>query len=293
MQTLPAASGATSVTFNISDTARTRMNITTGPDTYFYYPLNRHNGTVSTVTCDPVNVTNVTSDSPVDVGTAMNFVATVTGDGPITYTWDFGGTGTQGGTDTNPTFDYDSAGTYTVTLDVVNSCPSTDTFSLPVMVNGGVELSAHSVVTSVGAAAIRPLIITNTGTTTDTFVFTYTSSSPWAVYFSPVDAITVPAGLTGTVDMIVEFPSDATPFVMHTATVTVTPPAGAPVAQLLLSNTGCRFNFVKDAIVDIGDFGVLISFFGSADPYYDIIHDGLVDLGDFGVLINRFGAGCP
>jgi PKD repeat protein len=52
-----------------------------------------------------------------------HFTATVTGSGPISYAWDFGGAGSAAGEDTaTPTFDYDAAGNYTVTLVVENAC---------------------------------------------------------------------------------------------------------------------------------------------------------------------------
>ncbi len=75
-----------------------------------------------TVPCHAAAITSLTSDSPVMLGETLHFTATVSGSTPITYTWNFGGAGTQGGTDTNPTFTYAAAGTYTVTLTVANGC---------------------------------------------------------------------------------------------------------------------------------------------------------------------------
>ena len=84
--------------------------------------------------CYPVTISNLTSNSPVLLGETMSFTAAVMGSAPVTYTWDFGGTGTAGGGDANVTFLYDLAGTYTVTLDVENACPSSDTATLEVEV---------------------------------------------------------------------------------------------------------------------------------------------------------------
>ena len=84
--------------------------------------------------CYPVSITNLNSDSPVLLGETMSFSATVTGTEPVAYTWDFGGTGTAGGTGANVSFLYDAAGLYTVTLDVENACPSADSATLPVEV---------------------------------------------------------------------------------------------------------------------------------------------------------------
>jgi hypothetical protein len=88
------------------------------------------------VICDPVMISDLVSNSPVMLGETMNFTATVWGIGPITYTWDFGGTGTPGGSGANVTFQYDAIGQYIVTLDVANACPSSDTATLDVEVLG-------------------------------------------------------------------------------------------------------------------------------------------------------------
>ena len=252
--------------------------------------------TVTPPVCNPVSITALMSDSPVELGEVMNFTATVTGTQPITYTWDFDDDGTpeQSGVGLDTvSHTFASAGSYTVTLDVENGCPFTDTDFITVTVGGDVELYAQSVVTSVGGAAFHHLVITNTGTTASTFALTYTSSSTWTVYFSPVDVITIPAGLTGTVDLIVEFPWYAAPFVTHTVTVTVTPQTGAPVAIMLTSNTGCRFDFVPNGIIDINDILVIINCFGRLnDPYCDVVHDGVVDVNDINRVIDRFGELC-
>jgi hypothetical protein len=84
--------------------------------------------------CNPVSITSMVSNSPVLLGETMSFTATVWGAEPITYIWDFGGTGTPGGADGSVTFLYDAAGPYTVTLDVENACPSSDTATLEVEV---------------------------------------------------------------------------------------------------------------------------------------------------------------
>ena len=77
------------------------------------------------VFCNPVQITDLTSDSPVDLGAPMHFTATINADAtePVTYNWDFGGAGTATGEDgPTPTFTYDEPGTYTVTLTVENPC---------------------------------------------------------------------------------------------------------------------------------------------------------------------------
>jgi PKD repeat protein len=77
--------------------------------------------------CEDVTVADLTSDSPVKIGEAMRFTATVTGTTPYTLTWDFGddGAGTGTGLDTvTPTWTYVETGTYTATLSVENPCGS-------------------------------------------------------------------------------------------------------------------------------------------------------------------------
>jgi PKD repeat protein len=79
--------------------------------------------TVQAGACVPAHIVSLVSNSPVEEGQAMTFNAVVTGDPPITYNWDFGGGGTATGENTaSPTFTYDRAGTYTVTLSVENAC---------------------------------------------------------------------------------------------------------------------------------------------------------------------------
>ena len=84
--------------------------------------------------CYPVTISSLTSDSPVLLGEPLSFTATVLGSEPIISTWDFGGSGTAGGMGSSVTFLYDAAGNYTVTLDVENACPSSDTATLEVEV---------------------------------------------------------------------------------------------------------------------------------------------------------------
>ncbi len=73
--------------------------------------------------CWPAAIVGLVSNSPVVRGTALHFTATVDGDAPITYAWNFGGAGVGAGLDgPTPVFTYTEAGTYTVTLNVANAC---------------------------------------------------------------------------------------------------------------------------------------------------------------------------
>jgi hypothetical protein len=84
--------------------------------------------------CDEVVITDLVSNSPVYIGETMVFTATVWGTEPITYTWDFGGAGTPGGSGANVSFLYDAVGLYTVTLEANNVCLAPDTATLDVEV---------------------------------------------------------------------------------------------------------------------------------------------------------------
>jgi hypothetical protein len=84
------------------------------------------NGDVLVKNCIPVTIESLVADSSVEMPTALGdpvqFTATVSGSEPITYEWDFGSDeGTATGADTaTPTFTYDAADTYTVTLTAEN-----------------------------------------------------------------------------------------------------------------------------------------------------------------------------
>ena len=73
-----------------------------------------------------------TSNSPVPLGSPVNFINQSVGSEPITYLWHFGdGVGTS--TDSNPTYTYTALGTYTATLEATNDLGS-DIVSHPVTV---------------------------------------------------------------------------------------------------------------------------------------------------------------
>ncbi len=71
------------------------------------------------------------SDSPVELGRPMHFVATVVPTIPVTYFWQFGGPGYGAGEYTaTPVYTYTEAGIYTVTVVVKDIyCQITDTDS--------------------------------------------------------------------------------------------------------------------------------------------------------------------
>ncbi len=108
--------------------------------------------TVDAPPCDAVSISDLSSDSPVELGQGLHVTATVSGTEPISYTWDFGGTGVGVGLDgPTPVFSYTAAGNYTVTLSVTNACPSQDAASIPVSVTS----------TEVTYTAYLPVVIRN------------------------------------------------------------------------------------------------------------------------------------
>jgi RHS repeat-associated protein len=119
--------------------------------------------------CIGVSDVSFTSDRPVELGQTMHFTATAlpaNATQPLTYTWDFGGAGTQGGTDTQPTYVYSVDGTHTVHLTVTNPCggPITATQSVTVTPLGsGVDLVIDAIeVDPVAPIATQPFTISVT-----------------------------------------------------------------------------------------------------------------------------------
>jgi PKD repeat protein len=78
----------------------------------------------------------VSSNSPVALGQPVYLTATLTGTGPLTYTWDMGGPGAGTGLDTpTPVFTYTAANDYLVTLVAGGPCGKV-TFTETVKVEG-------------------------------------------------------------------------------------------------------------------------------------------------------------
>ncbi|MGD8967961.1 MAG: cohesin domain-containing protein [Anaerolineae bacterium] len=82
-------------------------------------------GEILVKNCIPVQITSLTSDSPVTLGETMHFTATTTGSEPVTYEWDFDSDGVpeQSGEGlASTTYTFDTPGSHTVTLSVENPC---------------------------------------------------------------------------------------------------------------------------------------------------------------------------
>ncbi len=76
----------------------------------------------------------ISSTSPVTLGEAVYFTATLAGTGPLSYTWDFGGPGTGIGLDSlTPVYTYTQAGDFPVSLVITGPCgPATLTETVTV-----------------------------------------------------------------------------------------------------------------------------------------------------------------
>jgi hypothetical protein len=85
--------------------------------------------TVTVVVCDPVDIFDVDTNSPVELGETMHFTATVSGTPPFGYRWDFGdGTAPVDLTVNVASHTYADVGMYTVTLTAGN-CSITNPFT--------------------------------------------------------------------------------------------------------------------------------------------------------------------
>jgi len=119
--------------------------------------------------CVPISGVDFTSDSPVDVGQAMHFAASATPAGatrPLTYTWNFGGAGVQGGTPVQPTYTYSAPGTYMAALTGTNPCGGPLLATHPVTVNAlsaGVDLVVDAIqVSPENPTATQPVTVSVT-----------------------------------------------------------------------------------------------------------------------------------
>jgi carboxypeptidase T len=115
--------------------ARIRFRITTDSNTvangWHIDDIVLSGGGPACVTAFPP-VAEFVSDSPVGLGSPMQFTNQTTGTQPIDYLWDFGDNqGTS--TETDPGYTYLAAGTFTVTLTATNTVGS-DSVSHPVVV---------------------------------------------------------------------------------------------------------------------------------------------------------------
>jgi PKD repeat protein/murein tripeptide amidase MpaA len=94
------------------------------------------------VTCSAPFILDLRSDAPVQMGKPMHLTATVVGDGPLTYTWEWGDhSPSQIGAELSAvSHTYALSGAYPVSLTVVNVCPESDQQTLWVQVTPRYDL---------------------------------------------------------------------------------------------------------------------------------------------------------
>jgi len=143
--------------------------------------------TTAAISCISPTITALASDSPVQQGQTMHLTATVTGDTPITYTWNFGdGTLLVTGIGlTNTNHVYFAIGNLTVTLAVANSCGASSR-ALAVRVNAPPGEPDH--ITLVAAPA--SLAVSNTSALTATvYDVSNTPMAGQVITFTPSDPL--------------------------------------------------------------------------------------------------------
>lgn len=163
-------------------------------------------GTTYTVTVTDQNGCVVTGDTTVPAGlvidagftqptaqclTGNNFTFTNTGTTGVTYSWDFGDTGTSAGE--NPAHGYASDGTYTVTQ-IVSSGTCADTASLDVVVHPMPTIAVVSDSVNCNGASDGEVTVTNVTTSPGTFPGNYNYSWDSAPVQNSQTATGLPAG---------------------------------------------------------------------------------------------------
>lgn len=216
--------------------------------------------TVNTPTFPPTAVITATNTATVNTPKSFSGSASSDPDGTIvSYSWDFGDSGTDTGV--SPTHTYTSIGTYTVTLTVTDNDGLTDTDTLVVTVAGIVP---DAVITAPSTAFRSESVAFNSNSSTGT-ITTYS----WDFGDSGTSTTPNPTHAYGTVGS-------------YTVTLTLTGPAG--------SDTGTHgINVVSDQPIAViegpfsGSIGLPIGFTSSAssDPNGTIV-SRLWDFGDSG-----------
>ena len=184
--------------------------------------------------CVDIAITSLASNSPVELGDAMVFTATVTGDTPITYDWDVDSDGTpeQSGVGLSViSYTYAVTGPYDVTLDVANNCPSTDTHSIPVTVipvgapityDVSVNADDDSLSGKPGDALTYTLTAQNDGNVEDTFDVALGGTPVFTTTLSVSSIGPLGAGATGAFEVYVSIPPGVAVGVTDTARVILT-----------------------------------------------------------------------
>ncbi|MBN2001806.1 MAG: PKD domain-containing protein [Anaerolineae bacterium] len=121
----------------------------------------------------------------VELGTPLQLTAVVTGPGPFTYAWDFGGEGSGSALDTTaPSFSYAAPGTYTISLNVVDpwNCVTVTEQVLVYQGITGVTITGPTLVPTGEEVTFVAEALPDTATQPVTFVWDNGSTGATAVY---------------------------------------------------------------------------------------------------------------
>jgi PKD repeat protein len=217
------------------------------------------------------------SSSPVELGQAMLFTATVTGTAPFTYTWDFGGPGSGSGLDTaTPAYTYTAAGAYTVTLRVQNACGSlvaTGTVNVLCFPPAGGFGSSSPV--ELGQAMLFTATVTGTAPFTYTWDFGGPGSGSGLDTATPAYTYTAPGAYTVTLGV-----QNACSSLVATGTVNALcfPPAGGFQSDSpVVLGQAMHFTAMVSGtppLTYLWDFGDGVGYSDQPDPAYTYLDSG-------------------
>jgi hypothetical protein len=126
--------------------------------------------------CESPAITELSSDSPVELGQPMHLEVQVNGSSPFAYTWEMAGPGYGSGLDTaTPVFTYTEPGIYTPTVTVENACGS-DVGELGVEVTCAAPEAAFTSNSPVGIGS--PIAFTALVSGTEPFTYTWSFGGP-------------------------------------------------------------------------------------------------------------------
>jgi uncharacterized repeat protein (TIGR01451 family) len=144
---------------------------------------------------------------------------------------------------------------------------------------------------SVGAIATHTLTLTNTSDTQSTFSFTAVGSLPgWSAELP--QPVTLNAGVSADVVITVSIAPTATNRLTDTLTLTVAAPGLIAADSMLVTGSGCRYDFNHTGTVDSSDVNRVRASFGDNNPMYNFNHIGAVDSSDVNRVRASFGAIC-
>ncbi len=162
-------------------------------------PAATADGAVVVGACQDLAITALEFETLITVNQPAWFTPTVTGSPPFTYTWDFGdGSALESGVGLAPiAHTYDTVGTYPLTLTVQNVCPSQDSYTTTVGVQGEPDIVvipiSYTLQTNVGETFNKPLTIANEGDGDLGWELEEEPAVTWLTV-APLDGVVAPGG---------------------------------------------------------------------------------------------------